>query len=519
MKSMKKNLCFLLTLIMCVGMFASCGVYTETNNGSDDTTAATSTTAPTKEAAAGDSTESSDATATAAPEDTAVTEKSLPPMTTDEITLTYLNFDQDETTQYLAQKFMEKYPNITVNAQYLSTSGYNDTLLNMTASGQTPDAFMFLGNCDFVLSNQIVGDMTEYWENDPENDNILPTINECKIGYYGTDSKWATPIKFFPDAVYLDMTVFENLNLDMPDMNWSWSDMIDTIKAATDMNQSPAYYGLACYHSMVTYYPIASSPSVIGEFGWDGNSFNMDLWAVGLQTYADLINANYVSPNRDSDEMEAWMGDFTLWQGDTGHVAMMFEAFWTYMNLWNEDSYVVDKNIKFVPYVIPADYEVADDEVWNSFGILDMGGISSGTEHPREAYELLKFMGWGVEGWNARLELYSDDSIVNAAGNPLRKDVMPAPITLDSDVWSAFRQMYPTDEERGPYWDYYFAHCTRPITWGSNTIPGFDSFIANAYSGVEQAVFDGASAYDYAEELTQKANEYNSQAMSEIFGQ
>ena len=60
--------------------------------------------------------------------------------------------------------------------------------------------------------------MTEYWENDPENDNILPTINECKIGYYGTDSKWATPIKFFPDAVYLDMTVFENLNLDMPDI-------------------------------------------------------------------------------------------------------------------------------------------------------------------------------------------------------------------------------------------------------------------------------------------------------------
>lgn len=39
-------------------------------------------------------------------------------LTTDEIELTYFHFDQDETVQYLAERFMELYPNIKVNVVY-----------------------------------------------------------------------------------------------------------------------------------------------------------------------------------------------------------------------------------------------------------------------------------------------------------------------------------------------------------------------------------------------------------------
>ena len=43
----------------------------------------------------------------------------LPEMTTDEIELTYMNFDNKVLTEYLAEKFMEKYPNIKVNVIYV----------------------------------------------------------------------------------------------------------------------------------------------------------------------------------------------------------------------------------------------------------------------------------------------------------------------------------------------------------------------------------------------------------------
>ncbi len=143
----------------------------------------------------------------------------LPEMTTDEITLTYMHFDSEQLVNRVAEAFMAKYPNIKVEAQAFSTDGYNDTLLNLVQSGQTPDCFMILGNCDFALSNALLGDMTPYWEADPENQNILPSINSAKLGYYGTDKKLATPIKFFPDAIYCDLNVFETLNVDVPSTN------------------------------------------------------------------------------------------------------------------------------------------------------------------------------------------------------------------------------------------------------------------------------------------------------------
>ena len=55
-------------------------------------------------------------------------------LTTDEIELTYFHFDQDETVQYLADRFMELYPNIKVNAVYENVATYNDTLLTLVNS-------------------------------------------------------------------------------------------------------------------------------------------------------------------------------------------------------------------------------------------------------------------------------------------------------------------------------------------------------------------------------------------------
>ncbi len=70
-----------------------------------------------------------------------------------------------------------------------------------------------MGECDFAIQNDLLGDMTAFWENDPEADNVLTTINEGKFGYYGTDKKWATPVKFFPEVVYANKTVFDQLNV------------------------------------------------------------------------------------------------------------------------------------------------------------------------------------------------------------------------------------------------------------------------------------------------------------------
>lgn len=509
----KRLLSLVLASALCIGTLAGCG--NKDNGGTADSSSA-----------GGGANVSSSGSTSASTAD----ESSLPAMTTDEITLTYVHFDNDPLVKYLAEKFTEKYPNIKVETQYyVADAEYNNTLLNMVQNGQTPDCFMILGNCDFALSNGLLGDMTEYWEADAENQNILPTINSAKYGYYGTNKKYASPMKFFPAAVYADMAVFEKENVTMPNMDWTYDEMVQSFKDVTD--PANGIYGFNQFYSIVTYYPIAANPDASGEFGWNGKEFDLTSWATGVNTWAELVNSNYHAPFFDTDEAEAWLGDRTMWAGYSGKIGYQLDAYWTYLNLFDTADYR-SKGIEFVPYTTPK----VEGGSGNTLGVLDMGGISSSTEHPREAYELLKFMGWGLDGWKAKLEAYK--TVTAEDGTPIWKQSMPAPITTDAEIWAEYAQsFFPTAKERttesitdittnellvtaeedtkyGAYWDYFFENCRNVVPFGDTVIPGFADFIANAYAGIEDQVrIDGKNASDFVDELTNKANEYHQKAM------
>lgn len=507
---MKKLISLLMALVLCMSLLSGC-VF----GGSDDK----DTTTKTEDTGKAEATDAPDSTDTAATptEGAVVDEAGLPPMTTENITLTYMNFDSDVLTQELAKKFMEKYPNITVESQYIVVGDYETTLTNLIAAGDMPDCFMF-GNADYALSNQLLYDITDLWNADPENAELMPTINELAVGTYDSGRQYGAPIKFFPSAVYIDRTTMETLNLEMPDTNWTWSEMIDLIKKATDLTATPAYYGVGGNIRLDSLYGIAASQDIKGEFGWDGTGFDLSIWAVGEQEQADLKLNGYYAPERDTMDMLNWLGDSTAWAGSSGRVALMAESYWTFKNLWDTDAYKTDLNIHYVPYPVPSVEQV--DGVHNAVATIDMGGVSASTEHPREAYELLKFMGWGVDGWKAKLEIYHDESITNAAGDPLIRDAMPVPITMNEEVWADYRTLYPTDEADGPYWDKYFASITRPVPFGWMSIAGYWNFCVDYFNkiGIHSLVDTGkAKASDYADEATEQANQFHKDAMKEYF--
>lgn len=518
----KKIVAMLMTAALTAGMLAGCGGAPAASNEGN--------------ASQGSTTQSGADSTQSGTQDAADTQASaLPEMTTDEITLTYMHFDSEDLVNRVAAAFMEKYPNITVEAQAFSTDGYNDTMLNLVQSGQTPDCFMILGNCDFALSNALLGDMTPYWVADPENENILPSINSAGLGYYGTDKKLATPMKFFPDAIYCDLNVFEMLNVEAPSTNWTYDEMVEAFKTAT--NTDMGTYGFNQFHSLVTYYPVSNGAGCIGEFGWDGESYNMEQWAAGVNQWAELVNGNYHAPYGDTDAMEAWTGDRTMWAAYTGKLGFQLDAWWTYLNLFDTPDYR-SRGMEWVPYTTPV------SEEGYVFGVLDFGGISSVTEYPREAYELLKWMGWGVEGWEAKLDAYQD--VETYAELPLYRQAIPCPITMDEAIWEEFQQsFYPTAEARtfesvfdpvngealvtadedtkyGKYFDDFFANCKNPIPFGDCQIPGFLSFLNTSYFAVgdtlgveDQVRIEGKNANDFVAELEQKGNDANRAALAE----
>ena len=440
-------------------------------------------------------------------------------VTTEEITLTFWHYEDATTIKYLAEKFMEMYPNITV--EHKNITDMSTDLSAAAAAGTFPDVFEGTDS-DTALANMYWADITEYWNADPENQNLMGTINEYGIGMFDTNVRYAAPMLCWPSAVFIDRNVIETLNLDMPRTDWTWDEMIQLIKDATVYDPDMQYFGLGYYNRLDSLYGIAAvSPEVRqikGEFGFNGEDFDLSYWAIGEQQFSDLKLAGYVAPQQSTQEMEDWTGDWDTWFGATGRVAVFSEGLWTYQNLWGTDGYQEQYGLDIVPYVTP---NVVDEKEHNVISTMYMGGVSTSCKYPLEAYLLLKFMGWGIDGWNARLEIYKDPSVVNESGVALKHAQMPMPLTLDEKVWEGYKSLFPQDEDRKPYWDDFFASVTRPVPYGWYSIAGYWNFCDQYFNkiGIHDLVDNGsAKAADYTEQATEQANYYHAEAMISYFG-
>ena len=192
------------------------------------------------------------------------------------------------------------------------------------------------------------------------------------------------------------------------------------------------------------------------------------------------------------------------------------------MGTWATENFK-QYNLDIVPYVVPAVSEADASKDHHIIATIDFGGIITSCEHPREAYELLKFMSFGADGWLTRVEMYNDETITNTAGLPLKYDVMPCPITTDEKVWSAYTDMYckGMDEEHRACWEEFFASCMQPIPFGWTSIAGYWNYCDEYFNsiGIHDLVDKGrAKAAEYADEATSKANLYHAQAMLDYFG-
>jgi len=260
-----------------------------------------------------------------------------------------------------------------------------------------------------------------------------------------------------------------------------------------------------------------------GEFGFNGTDYDLSYWAIGEQEFSDLKLAGYVAPLQGTMQMFDWLGDPDAWFGNTGHAAVASEGFWTFQNIWNTTVDGVPYQEKYggtdwIPYVTP---NVVDEKEHNVIGSMYLGGVSTSCQHPYEAYLLLKFMGWGVDGWMARMDIYEDESITNASNVPLKSSNMPVPLNLDKTVWDRYKALFPQDDAHRTYWDDYFNSITRPVPFGWQSIAGYWNFCDQYFNkiGIHDLVDNGsAQAADYVEEATRQANYYHAEAMISYFG-
>ncbi len=437
--------------------------------------------------------------------------------TTDEITLTFMTWDDFEMTEALAAKFMEKYPNIKVEVLRTTTADIAGELLNRAATNDLPDVYFWL-DLEPLMAGKYMYDITEYIENDEEAQTMLYDTLK-RVGYLDGQRCYFMAGEFLPATVYCDANVFEKMNVELPSQNWTWEEMLDLIDKLADPSQG--YWGhFGGMYSYVTGGPIALTDNAIGEFGWNGEQYDFASgWVDSVETQIENLRLGKDLDVASPEYQALNLGD--EWGGQTGHVGIVTDAFWTLNNIYSKPI-CTDRGTKMIPYNPPVG---ADAENAGQLGFLDFFSISATCEHPREAYELAKFLTWGKEGWMERIQLFP--TLTWESTGEKAYDVPNClPMITDEEVVNAYIAIMP-DLGYWNDWAAFMGGIQNPVTWGSRSIPGFASFVNNYYHGsdyngtvgIENAIREGTvDPYDYTDKLAEAGRQYYDEAMAVFYG-
>jgi len=385
---MRKTLAIAL-LLMFGFAFVGCGI-----DSTDVTTAATTeeqtTQNITTQTTTGDTTT----------EDVCVVDPFAPEcLTDDNIVLSYADWGDQELNQALIDSFMDKYPNITVELrQDITGSGaeFTGNLINAQAAGILPDVFA-IDNVPTGIANGMLLDVAEFWDMDPDTDLVYPNIASTAVY---NDLRLAIPSFQFIKGIYINITLFDTYNIDLPEKDWTYDEFIALAIEIRQAGINDHVYGIDPWYGDLDFeaiFPTQDNASV-GYQTWDGTAFhfNSAAWIDAYNTKLDLWDQGVVAAYTEEEMAE--LGD--IWPWYEGLVGMKIDGSW---NMWMVDQMYDEKNIEvgFWPYP-------GGDAGQFPPTILDYQCVSSQTDHPLEAYALAKWMTYGREGWLTRLALMDE---------------------------------------------------------------------------------------------------------------
>lgn len=463
-----------------------------------------------------------------------------------DITLKYAFWEDDAIFEKINADWLAKYSNITIEPVSFPTASFTESLKALFAADDAPDIFGIIGSCDFAIENGMLLDMTLLWENDEDvkAGKIIRGIDDFKIGYFSTDYKWCTPIKFYPAAAFINKALIEDdLSMEMPSQDWTWEEYEEFITEASSKKVDNTYQVFGTTGDggclTVTWYPIMSDGECVGEFGWtenDGGSYDMENWAIGLNLQAEWLEEGIMYDQANADYRTNTYGSADIYPQDQGHVAVECCWWYTFARYFdNEEQPMLSQNgVVYVPYMQPHLSTVAEED-HTFMSTMDIGGINSNqSEYAVEAFEALKFFTWGAEGWRAKLKYYPDmveDGVdYGVAG---AKYASNFPICTDDDVWEAYRAIWAGADDpygRGSYFDDFFQRVkeARWVCLGSPQIPGFGTWLdeyyfledfegSSTYAGIEAYVLTGGGdASAHYQDLQEKGNEYFLEKLNDI---
>ena len=452
-----------------------------------------------------------------------------------QIELSYADWGDAVLNQRMIDLFEAKYPHIKVDLrQDITGSGgaFTGNLILAAQAGFLPDVFA-TDNVPTVINAGLTLDVTQYWDADPETELVYDNI--ATTGVYN-GKRLAMPSFQFLKGVMINLDIFEKANLNTtegkyrvdnygyPVKDWTFEEMINIAKDIKNddyANPENLVIGLDTWYGAPDFqqvWPTMQNANTQYDT-WDGTQFNYTSqpWIDAMKAKVELHQLTDGTTSRfDQATLEAYDILDKNYFINTGYGAMDIEGSWQFWVI-NNVKEKLDMEIGFWPY--PQGPEGLFPPT-----ILDFQAISADTLYPEEAYLLAKWMTFGRDGWDARLDLLEADreDAIDAEETPVFLDRFP--VADYPEAWSRVEGLVEGIEGI----DYIFDRIAFSKPDLDKWLPGYKDFWAwvnstdntlptyNPYNWIN-LVSEGASAVPtYAQQWQTQVNKLVSEQLASL---
>lgn len=398
----------------------------------------------------------------------------------EEVTISYASWADPEIEEEMVNRFMEEYPHINVEIDDSIDWPWNESLGAAASAGNLPDVF-YVFEIPVSVQNEWVNDISPYYDADPETDRMYEDMADTAV-YDG--GRYAVPSFQFPLGVYINKTLFEEYNIEIPSYDWTLDDMYNLAIRLT--NPADDIFGIqgTNFHE---HWPAVNNHD-LGWNAYDGEKFRFTSseWIDAYNTGREMRTLGVDADALTDEEREEIFGDAGANPFVEGNVAMNVDYSWflpTVPEMEEEGA----GEIAFYPYP-------GGEDGQSTYVVTDYIGMSSVTEHPEEAYKLMKFMTFGETGMMNRMDIYEERGM----------DLADWPVANHEEVWARIEADFDV-EGISAVADTLDNTFVDVFKW----LPGVDAFHGYAH---EEEVWDrldegSINAADLAPEMEQRSYE------------
>ncbi len=275
----RKLLALLLAMSMVVGVFAGCSG----DSGKSSSTADTSTSSTTDES--GDT--ASDADTSSDTETSETGEKNIPEVTSEPLSILLWDHATEDPAKSRMEsavaRFMEAYPNVTVEEVHQQNDNYKQQLIVAMSSGKCPNMYIHWGGGPMAeyYNSGFVNDLTEMFNTYDHPDFIEAAVAQSTY----EDKVLAIPYGGLSGAdIFYNKNIFAEVGVEVPQT-------IDELEAVADKLKEAGY----------TPFSLANSP------GWTGSMYFMYL--VARHSGNDEFDAAYTQEGSFTSDAFIYAGE------------------------------------------------------------------------------------------------------------------------------------------------------------------------------------------------------------------